>query len=299
MVGLHTETLDLPGWTHVYSGKVRDLYRPADPGTTDRLLVVASNRLSSFDVMLGTEIPDKGAILTQLSLWWFEQLADLVPHHVIADAEVPTAVAGRATVCRSLDMYPLECIARGYLTGSGLKDYLATGAVCGITLPAGLADGSRLPQAIFTPSAKAAVGDHDENVTFEAAERATTPAIAAELRDLTLRLFTRAEDLARERGIILADTKFEFGNDPATGATTLGDEVLTPDSSRFWDAATWQPGSTQASFDKQFVRDWILSTGWTAASGEAPPPLPEQIVERTRGRYLEAFRRLTGREFSA
>ncbi|MCU1552855.1 MAG: phosphoribosylaminoimidazolesuccinocarboxamide synthase, partial [Arthrobacter sp.] len=236
--GLDAATLDLPGWKHVYSGKVRDLYVPVDETITERMghecvLVVASDRISAFDHVLASEIPDKGSILTQLSLWWFEQLG--VEHHVLAstvDGGVPDAVAGRAMICKKLDMFPVECIARGYLTGSGLTEYRQTRTVCSIPLPEGLVDGSRLEPAIFTPSAKAEVGEHDENITYDAVVQLVGEDVAGRLRELTLEIYAKAEATARDRGIILADTKVEFGFDAATGAITLGDEVLTPDSSR-------------------------------------------------------------------
>jgi len=280
----------IEGARHLHSGKVRDLYELAD----GNLLMVASDRISIFDFVLDSTIPDKGEILTRMSLWWFEQLADIVPHHVVS-TDVPEQVRGRAVVCERLAMYPVECVARGYLTGSGLADYRATGEVCGIELPAGLEDGSRLPEPIFTPATKAELGEHDENVSYAAVAGTIGEERAAELRDLTLRVYARAEGLARERGIILADTKLEFGARP-DGTTVLGDEVLTPDSSRFWPAEEWQPGRTQPSYDKQIVRNWALSpeSGWDRASGEAPPPLPAEVVERTRSRYLEAYERLTG-----
>ena len=297
--GYQAEVLQLDGWKHVYSGKVRDLYEPADPSVTDRVLVVASDRISAFDFVLSTEIPDKGAILTQLSQWWFEQLGG-VPNHVIS-MDVPAAVAGRAMVCKRLEMYPIECIARGYLTGSGLAEYRVDGTVSGQPLPAGLVDGSRLEPAIFTPSAKAEVGEHDENITFEQMIERVGPEISEELRRLTLEVYTTAEAIARERGVILADTKVEFGLDPVSGQITLGDEVLTPDSSRFWDAALYAPGQAQPSFDKQYVRDWLASpaSGWDKNSGQEPPALPADVVERTRARYVEAYEKLTGRTFSA
>ncbi|AMM33986.1 phosphoribosylaminoimidazole-succinocarboxamide synthase [Sinomonas atrocyanea] len=298
--GFSTEVLELPGWRHIYSGKVRDLYEPVD-GPADQVLVVASDRISAYDHVLASTIPDKGRILTQLSLWWFEQLN--VPNHVVAstvDDGVPAEVAGRAMVCRRLEMYPVECIARGYLTGSGLAEYRESGTVCAIPLPEGLVDGSRLPEAVFTPSAKAEFGEHDVNITYEDVTGMVGDEAAAQLRDLTLEIYREAERIARERGIILADTKVEFGVDPTTGYITLGDEVLTPDSSRFWDAATWEPGRAQPSFDKQFVRDWLTSaeSGWDRTSGQEPPALPEEVVKRTRDRYVEAYERLTGRTFS-
>ncbi|WDF32915.1 phosphoribosylaminoimidazolesuccinocarboxamide synthase [Arthrobacter agilis] len=291
--------LELPGWRHVYSGKVRDLYEPED-GRDDVVLVVASDRISAFDHVLATEIPDKGRVLTQLSLWWFERLGGIPNHVLAADAAggVPAAVEGRAMICRRLVMYPIECIARGYLTGSGLLEYRDSRTVCALPLPEGLVDGSRLEPALFTPSAKAEVGEHDENITYDAVVMTVGDDAAAELRALTLDIYMRAEAIARGRGIILADTKVEFGLDPSTGAITLGDEVLTPDSSRFWDAALYAPGQAQPSFDKQFVRDWLTSdaSGWDRSS--EPPALPDDVVERTRARYIEAYERLTGRTFA-
>jgi phosphoribosylaminoimidazole-succinocarboxamide synthase len=278
---------------HIHSGKVRDLYRLAG----GRLLMVASDRISAYDYVLDSAIPDKGVILTRMSLWWFEQLADLVPNHIVS-LDVPDEVKGRAVICEQLDMYPVECVARGYLTGSGLLDYRRTGEVCGIALPEGLEDGSRLPEPVFTPATKAAFGDHDENVSYDAVSDAVGAEVAARLRDLTLQVYARAEGIARERGIILADTKLEFGA-RADGTIVLADEVLTPDSSRFWPAAEWQPGRAQPSYDKQIVRDWLTSpaSGWDRSSGEAPPPLPAEVVERTRSRYIEAFELLTGQKF--
>jgi phosphoribosylaminoimidazole-succinocarboxamide synthase len=303
--GLKTYTLDLAGWRHVYSAKDRDLYVPVDESLKEQfgqecVLVVASDRISAYDHVLSSEIPDKGRILTQLSLWWFDQLD--VEHHVLAstvEAGVPAAVEGRAMICKKLDMFPVECIARGYLTGSGLLEYQQTRTVCSIPLPEGLVDGSRLDEAIFTPSAKAEVGEHDENITYDAVIGLVGDDVAARLRELTLKIYTRAEEIARERGIILADTKVEFGFDVATGVITLGDEVLTPDSSRFWDAATYEPGKSQPSYDKQYVRDWLTSaeSGWDRASDVPPPALPENVVTRTRGRYVEAYEKLTGLKF--
>jgi phosphoribosylaminoimidazole-succinocarboxamide synthase len=236
-------------------------------------------------------------ILTQMSLWWFEQLSELVPNHILS-TDVPASVKGRAVICEPLDMYPVECVARGYLTGSGLADYRATGEVCGVPLPEGLEDGSRLPEPIFTPATKAALGDHDENVSYDAVVQVIGEDAAVELRTLTMRVYQRAEEIARGRGIVLADTKLEFGS-RHDGATVLGDEVLTPDSSRFWPADLWQPGRAQASYDKQIVRDWLTSSasGWSKDSGAAPPALPEDVVERTRARYIEAFELLTGQKF--
>jgi phosphoribosylaminoimidazole-succinocarboxamide synthase len=287
----------LPGAAHLHSGKVRDLYELTEGPLAGRLLMVASDRISIFDFVLDTTIPDKGELLTRMSLWWFEQLRDLVPNHVLS-TDVPEAVRGRAVVCERLDMYPVECVARGYLTGSGLLDYRATGEVCGIRLPDGLEDGSRLPEPVFTPATKAELGDHDENVSYDAVVGTVGAERADELRRVTLEVYARAEEIARERGIILADTKLEFGARD-DGTTVLADEVLTPDSSRFWPAAEWQPGRAQPSYDKQIVRNWALSpeSGWDRASGEAPPPLPAEVVERTRARYVEAYELLTGQKF--
>jgi phosphoribosylaminoimidazole-succinocarboxamide synthase len=288
------ETAAVTEYTHLHSGKVRDLYEAPD----GLLLMVASDRISAYDFVLSTPIPDKGRILTQLSLWWFERLADIVPHHVVS-TDVPPEYAGRALLCRRLAMYPVECVARGYLAGSGLAEYLAAGTVCGLPLPAGLVDGSALPDPVFTPATKAAMGEHDENVTFEQVASTVGADAATELRDTTLAVYRRARDIAAERGIVVADTKLELGRD-AEGRLVLGDEVLTPDSSRFWPAEQWQPGRPQPSYDKQFVRDWLTSpaSGWDRASGEQPPPLPDDVVERTRAKYVEAYERLTGRTFA-
>lgn len=293
----------IPGWRFLVAGKVRELYAP-EPGHPvwgdDVVLVVASDRISAYDHVLSTPIPDKGAVLTALSAWWFEQLADVVDNHLVS-LDVPEQVAGRAMICRRLDMYPVECVARGYLTGSGLVEYRESRTVCGVALPDGLVDGSRLPEAIFTPAAKAAVGEHDENVTYERVAEMVGPDVAAALRSTTLAVYRRAEEIATSRGIVLADTKVEFGADPTLGASSiiLGDEVLTPDSSRFWDASLWAPGGAQPSFDKQFVRDWLTSdaSGWDRAGNTPPPALPDDVVERTRERYVDAYERLTGRTF--
>ncbi|GAA1015078.1 phosphoribosylaminoimidazole-succinocarboxamide synthase [Streptomyces sp. F-3] len=291
------EPLQVPGLVHLHTGKVRDLYQ----NEAGDLVMVASDRLSAYDWVLPTQIPDKGRILTQLSLWWFDQLADLVPNHVLS-TEVPEGAPadweGRTLVCKSLRMVPVECVARGYLTGSGLVEYNESRTVCGVTLPEGLVDGSELPGPIFTPATKAEVGEHDENVPYEEVARRVGVETAAQLRQLTLALYSRARDLARDRGIILADTKFEFGFDGDT--LVLADEVLTPDSSRFWPADQWQPGRPQPSYDKQFVRDWLTSaeSGWDRTSEQPPPPLPERIVEATRAKYVEAYERLTGTKWS-
>ncbi|OKH95629.1 phosphoribosylaminoimidazolesuccinocarboxamide synthase [Streptomyces uncialis] len=287
------EPPQVPGLVHLHTGKVRDLYRD---GAGD-LVMVASDRISAYDWVLPTEIPDKGRVLTRLSLWWFDQLADLAPNHVLS-MELPEGApadwAGRTLVCKSLRMVPVECVARGYLAGSGLTEYRLSRTVCGLPLPEGLDDGSELPEPIFTPATKAAVGDHDENVSYEEVVRQVGAPTAAQLRRTTLDVYGRARDIARERGIVLADTKFEFGFDGET--LTLADEVLTPDSSRFWPAGTWEPGRAQPSYDKQFVRDWLTSpaSGWDRAAEQPPPPLPEEIVAATRAKYLEAYERLTG-----
>lgn len=289
--------MDLPGYVHLYSGKVRDLYAPVGPSgepDPERILLVASDRISAYDHILGTPIPDKGRILTQLSLWWFERLADLVPNHVLS-TEVPAAVAGRAVLVRRLDMLPVECVARAYLTGGGLEEYAATGRVSGVPLPAGLVDGSRLPEPVFTPSTKAPQGEHDQPIPYAAVVDLVGPDRAAAARDLTVAILRRGNEIAAERGILLADTKVEFGIGSGD-ELVLADEVLTPDSSRFWPADQWVPGRVQPSFDKQYVRDWLThESGWSKSSGEAPPPLPESVVEQTRARYLEAYERLTGR----
>jgi phosphoribosylaminoimidazole-succinocarboxamide synthase len=275
----------------VHSGKVRDVYADGDD-----LLLVASDRVSVFDVVLPTPIPDKGRVLTALSLWWFDQLADLVPHHVISATDVPAEFAGRAIRCRRLAMLDVECIARGYLTGSGLVEYRRDGALTGLPLPAGLLDGSRLDEAIFTPTTKAPLGSHDEFITFAQVEQKLGADVAKQVRELTLAVYRRGSAIAAERGIIVADTKLEFGL-AADGTLTLGDEVLTPDSSRFWPADSWQPGGPHYSFDKQYVRDWALGIGWDKK--EPAPPVPESVVEVTRARYFDVYQRLTGTAFPA
>jgi phosphoribosylaminoimidazole-succinocarboxamide synthase len=301
--------VELPGFQHVYSGKVRELYAPIDESSgrasQDVLLLVATDRISAYDFILDSEIPDKGKVLTQLSLWWFDQLLDIIPNHVIS-TQVPDAVAGRAVLVQRLDMVPIECIGRAYLTGSGLAEYQLRSSVCGVRLPAGLQDGSRLPSQIFTPTSKAPIGQHDEAMSYaEVAAKVGIP-IAASVRDLTIAILQRGNEIAADRGIVLADTKVEFGLDPsrpdAEGNPTimLADEVLTPDSSRFWPAATWEPGRAQDSYDKQFVRDWLTSaaSGWDRSSGQAPPALPEDIIKATRSKYIEAYESLTGRGFA-
>ncbi len=286
---------EIPGWRHLYMGKVRDLYAPADSHPHgDVMLVVASDRISAYDWVLPTEIPGKGAVLTALTLWWLDQLRDIVADHTV-EADVPAEVAGRAMICKRLDMFPVECVARGYLTGSGLVEYRATGSVCGVALPEGLVDGSRLPMSIFTPATKAQVGEHDENVSLDAVAARIGREDAEALRDLTLAVYGRGHEIARVKGIVLADTKLEFGRSTA-GEIILADEVLTPDSSRFWPADTWEPGHPQPSFDKQYVRDWLTSpaSGWDRHGDAPPPPLPDDVVDKTRQRYLEAYDRLVG-----
>ena len=277
----------IEGWNHLRSGKVRDLYT----NSNGELLIVASDRISAFDYILPTPIPGKGKLLTQLSLFWFEMFADLVPNHLIS-TEVPSAVKDRAVIVKPLDMFPIECVARGYLTGSGWVEYQKSQSVTGIELPAGLLDGSKLLENIFTPATKAEMGDHDENISFLRAATIVGEEDAKTLRELTLMLYSTAHDYAATRGIILADTKFEFGRD-REGRVCLGDEALTPDSSRFWSADTWKPGGVQPSFDKQYVRDWLLASGWDRKS--PPPELPDEVVEKTRERYEAAFTLLTGR----
>lgn len=297
----------LPGYVHVYSGKVRDLYAPLDPASgqprEDVLLFVASDRISAYDVILETPIPDKGAILTQLTLWWYDQLDGVVNHVVSTD--VPASVEGRGVLVRRLEMVPIECIGRAYLTGGGLEEYQRTGAVSGVGLPEGLVDGSKLPVPIFTPTTKAPLGEHDQPLSPEQVRNRIGPQLAARVDVLTRRILARGNEVAAESGIIIADTKLEFGVDREnldhTGGPTvvLADEVLTPDSSRFWPVEQWEPGRPQPSFDKQFVRDWLVSpeSGWDRSSGEPPPPLPDAIVEQTRDRYVQAFEKLTGRAF--
>jgi len=274
----------------VNRGKVRDIYAAGE-----RLLMVASDRISTYDAVHPTPIPDKGKVLTGLSVFWFERMAEICPNHVISWSEVPADVRGRALLVERLEMVPVECVVRGYVTGSGWKDYQATGAVCGIELPGGLCESDRLPEPIFTPATKAEVGDHDENVDFErAAEIIGDRSLLEELRRLSIAIYARAAQHARERGIILADTKFEFGRD-REGRIVLGDEVLTPDSSRFWPADDYEPGRSQASFDKQYVRDWASGSGWDKAP--PAPALPDDVVEGTRQRYAEAYERITGEPF--
>ena len=326
----------LHGWTPLNSGKVRDIYAPdeavvgpaqeATPAEgrprhakagPEALLMVTSDRISAYDYVLPTQITGKGAVLNQLAIWWMGKLRPLVENHLLAVGtkapaeassalegaqptrfEVPAEVDGRAVVCRSLLMIPIECVVRGYLTGSGLAEYRESGTVCGIKLPEGLIEASRLEEPIFTPAAKAELGEHDENITFEQTVERIGEELATAIRDLSIALYRQARDIAAERGIIIADTKFEFGIDVATGAIVLADEILTPDSSRFWPADQWVEGQVTPSFDKQYVRDWLTSeeSGWDRASGENPPALPEAVAAATAARYVEAYRRLTGSE---
>jgi len=275
----------------LHAGKVRELYALPDP---DRMLMVATDNVSAFDFVLDSLIPDKGVVLTQLSLWWFGQLAGLIPNHIV-EADVPAAVTRRAVVVEKLRMVPVEAVARGYLTGSGWAEYQQTGTVCGVTLPAGLHDGSRLARPIFTPARKAPLGEHDENVTYEQMCEFVGEETGEKIRDATIAIYEHAEPIARERGIVLADTKFEFGL-RGDGTLVLADEVLTPDSSRFWDADAYASGRL-VSFDKQYLRDWLVhDSGWDRSGGTPPPPLPDEVVAATRQRYLDAYRRLTGRE---
>ena len=289
---------DLPeGYTHLYSGKVRDLYTTPE----NRLLFVASDRISAYDWVLPTTIPDKGRILTQLSLWWFDVLEGVVPNH-LRGTNVPASVRGRAMICDRLEMLPVECVIRGYLAGSGLADYRAAGSICGVGLPPGLKEGALLPKPIFTPAEKAPAGEHDRNVTFDEVMMLIGQEEAQELKRLSLEIYRRADVLSRERGLILADTKFEFGvglSGKYAGQVVLADEVLTPDSSRYWPLLEWEPGHAQPSFDKQYVRDWLTSpaSGWDKDSNSPPPPLPDEVVDKTRSKYVEAYERLTGETF--
>jgi phosphoribosylaminoimidazole-succinocarboxamide synthase len=273
----------------VHSGKVRDVYADGDD-----LILVASDRVSVYDVVLPTPIPDKGAVLTRLSLWWFERLADVVPNHVISATDVPSELRGRAIRCQRLDMVMVECIARGYLSGHGLAEYQKSGQVAGVELPEGLVEADRLPEPIFTPTTKATVGEHDEFITFGDVVDHEGAHTAEQLRDITLAIYTTGAELARANGIIIADTKIELGRDRG-GRLVLADEVLTPDSSRFWALDAWEPGRPQHSYDKQIVRDWATSTGWDKT---APgPEIPPEVVEATRQRYVEVYERLTGERF--
>ncbi|MCX4389653.1 phosphoribosylaminoimidazolesuccinocarboxamide synthase [Micromonospora peucetia] len=274
----------------LHSGKVRDVYADGED-----LILVASDRISIYDVVLPTPIPDKGKLLTALSLWWFEQLADVVPNHVISATDVPAEFAGRAIRCRRLEMVPVECVARGYLTGGGLKDYQRTGAVSGVELPRGLVEASILPEPIFTPSTKAPVGEHDEPITFAEVVDKVGAETAERLRRITIDVYRRGAELAADRGILVADTKIELGWAP-DGTLTVGDELLTSDSSRFWPAESYQPGRAQFSYDKQYVRDWAVQSGWDK---QAPAPeVPAEVVEATRARYVDVYEKLTGNRWN-
>ena len=291
MAELNNSTQSAPavaGWVHVYSGKVRDLYESVDPKLNHLILVVASDRVSAFDHVLEPAIPNKGKHLTTLTNWWFDRLD--VPNHTTNEIAVPAEVAGRGTIAKKLDMFPIECVVRGYISGSGWKEYEANGTVCGIQLPEGLHFGGKLPEPIFTPAYKAPMGEHDENITFERVVELIGVENANALRDLSIKVFNKASELAEHAGLILADTKFEFGIDPATGAITLGDEVLTPDSSRFWSKAAWDRGERKDSFDKQIVRNW-LAENWNQQG--TPPELPNEIVAQTASKYAELVERLT------
>jgi phosphoribosylaminoimidazole-succinocarboxamide synthase len=279
---------EIPGWKHVYSGKVRDLYESENPNYAHLILVVASDRVSAFDHLLEPSIPNKGKHLTTLTNWWFDRID--VPNHVSHEVEIPEVVKGRATVAKKLQMFPIECVVRGYISGSGWKDYQATGTICGVQLPEGLQFGGKLPAPIFTPAFKAELGDHDENISFEKVVELIGEHHANELKNLSIKIFNRASELAEKAGLILADTKFEFGIDPSNDLTTLGDEVLTPDSSRFWSKAAWERGERKDSFDKQIVRNW-LADNWNQTG--TPPQLPNEIVTQTADKYAELVERLT------
>ena len=280
--------MEIAGFRHIYSGKVRELYEPIDPAFSHLVLIVATDRVSAFDHIHTPEIPGKGENLTRVTNWWFDQLG--VANHRSAELEVPEAVAGRAMIAKKLEMFPVECVVRGYLSGSGWSEYQASGSVCGIELPAGLSNGDRLPHPIFTPAYKAPQGEHDENISFEQTIELVGRKVAEQLQDLSVSLFVKASQLASRRGLILADTKFEFGLDPRTNVITLGDEVLTPDSSRYWDRELWEQGVRDQSFDKQIVRNW-LAENWDRVS--APPALPADIVTQTAAKYEELAQRLT------
>ncbi len=273
--------LRIPGWRHIYSGKVRDLYESEDPSQSDLVLIVASDRISAFDNILEPEIPGKGENLTAVTNFWFDRLD--VPNHRVPNESVPAEVAGRATIAKKLSMFPIECVVRGYIAGSGYKEYLATGEICGIKLPTGLKDGDKLPEPIFTPAFKADLGEHDENITFEKVVELVGAENANALREKSISVFKTASQIADQAGLVLADTKFEFGSDPATGQMVLGDEVLTPDSSRYWDKAAYESGNRNESFDKQIVRNWLLQN-WDPEGGSKPPGLTPEVVQRTSSR---------------
>ncbi len=284
---------NIGNFEHIYSGKVRDIYKNEE----DELLFVASDRISAFDWVLPSIIPDKGKILTQLTIWWLEQLNDIVDNHLIS-LDVPKEVLGRAMIVKKLKMIPIEAVVRGFLSGSALTEYQKTQEVCGNKLPSNLKDSSKLPTPIFTPATKAELGEHDENITFEKMQEIVDKDLAIKVRDKSLEIYKKATQIADSKGIILADTKFEFGLDNENNLV-LADEVLTPDSSRYWPKATWQEGTAQNSFDKQFVRDWLTSneSGWNKNSNTAPPKLPEIIIEKTRAKYIDVFKLLTGKNY--
>ena len=281
--------LRIPGWRHSYSGKVRDLYESEDPPKSDLVLIVASDRISAFDNILEPEIPGKGENLTAVTNFWFDRLD--VPNHRVPNESVPAEVAGRATIAKKLSMFPIECVVRGYIAGSGYKEYLATGEICGIKLPTGLKDGDKLREPIFTPAFKADLGEHDENITFENVVELVGAENANALREKSISVFKTASQIADQAGLVLADTKFEFGSDPATGQMVLGDEVLTPDSSRYWDRAAYESGNRNESFDKQIVRNWLLQN-WDPEGGSKPPVLTTEVVQRTSSRYAELREKL-------
>jgi phosphoribosylaminoimidazole-succinocarboxamide synthase len=279
----------IPGWKHVYSGKVRDLYESEDPTQSDLILIVASDRISAFDNILEPEIPGKGESLTSVTNFWFEKLS--VPNHLATGVLVPEQVVNRATVAKKLSMYPIECVVRGYIAGSGYKEYLASGSLCGLKLPAGLKDGDKLPEPIFTPAFKAELGDHDENISFEKVIEIVGEEVALKLRELSHLVYETASLIANQAGLILADTKFEFGLDPETNQIVLGDEVLTPDSSRYWDKASYEKGNRNISFDKQIVRAWLLAN-WDPEGGSKPPVLSPEVVALTSSKYAELREKL-------
>jgi phosphoribosylaminoimidazole-succinocarboxamide synthase len=280
---------EISGWKHVYSGKVRDLYESENPSQSNFILIVASDRISAFDNILEPAIPGKGESLTSVTNFWFEKLD--VPNHLATGIAVPEQVLGRATVAKKLSMYPIECVVRGYISGSGYKEYLATGSLCGITLPEGLKDGDKLPEPIFTPAFKAELGDHDENISFEKVIEIVGEEVAKKLRELSLSVYEKASQISNQAGLILADTKFEFGLDPETGQIVLGDEVLTPDSSRYWDKASYEAGNRNQSFDKQIVRNWLLDN-WDPEGESKPPVLAKEVVALTSSRYAELREKL-------
>ena len=281
----------LSGWRHVYSGKVRDLYESEDPSQSDLVLIVASDRISAFDNILSPAIPGKGENLTAITNFWFEKLA--VANHRVKNVATPSEVAERATVAKKLEMYPVECVVRGFIAGSGYKEYLATGKICGITLPSGLKDGDKLQEPIFTPAFKAEVGEHDQNIDFDKVIELVGKEVANQLRDTSIAIYNQASVIALKAGLVLADTKFEFGKDPNGDTIVLADEVLTPDSSRYWDKAAYDQGNTVESFDKQIVRNWLLQI-WDPEGSNPPTVLSPELVEKVSSRYAELRKKLTG-----